>query len=81
MNSLAAVYIGKGDEQMKSYFVTIEEQVSQTFEVKAENEQEARKTAEEKYRKGEFVLEPGEVTARRMMVTEPNDAEEIWTDF
>lgn len=42
-----------------NYTVLIEETVSQEFTVSAASEAEARRLAEEKYRNGEFVLEPG----------------------
>lgn len=46
---------------MKKFIIAIEETVVQEFEVLAENSREALKIAEQKYRKGEFVLESGEV--------------------
>lgn len=66
---------------MKKYLVTIEEQVSQTFEVMAENADSAKRIAEDRYKNGEFVLEPGNVTARRMAVENSDDEAEMWTDF
>ncbi len=52
----------------KKYVITIEETVSKNYEVSAINEEEALKTAVEKYRNGEFVLDPGEVTFRQMAI-------------
>ena len=66
---------------MKKYLVTIEEQVSQTFEVMAEDEKTARIIAEDNYKNGEFVLEPGEVIARRMTVENPDDGVDRWIEF
>ena len=51
---------------MKKFIIAIEETVMQEFEVMAEDGIEAMEIAEQKYRKGEFVLEPGEVQFRQM---------------
>ncbi|MDD7208140.1 MAG: DpnD/PcfM family protein [Faecalibacterium prausnitzii] len=61
--------------------MTIEELISQTFDVMAENETDARRIVEEKYKSGEFVLEPGEVTVRHMAVTESGNDTETWMEF
>jgi hypothetical protein len=42
--------------------VTIEEVISQDFEVEAENRDEAIDKTIENYKSGKFVLEPGNVT-------------------
>lgn len=44
---------------MKKYTILIEELVSNSFEIEASSEEEARKIAEAGYRNGEIVLEPG----------------------
>ena len=64
------------------YKVTIEEHVSQTFEVEATDIEEAIKIAEERYNNGEFVLEPGNLTAKLMMA-ESEDGSECteWEEF
>ena len=46
---------------MTKYRVTIEEIITQDFEVEAENLDEAINRTVEKYKSGEFVLEPGNV--------------------
>ena len=53
---------------MKKFIVTIEETVVQDFEVMADNAEEASIIAQEKYRKGVFVLEPGECQYRQLAV-------------
>ena len=47
--------------------VTIEEHISQAFEVEADTLEEAMEIAEDKYYSGEFVLENPNVTAKLMM--------------
>ena len=59
----------------KMYKVTIEEHVSQTFEVEAADIEEAMEFAEESYNNGEFVLEPGNITATLMMAEAEDGSE------
>lgn len=66
---------------MKKFKITIEEHVSETFEVEANDIGEAMEIAEEKYYDGEFVLEPGEVSARLMMADDGNGDCTEWTEF
>ena len=66
---------------MKKIKVTIEEHISQTFEVDADNIEDAMKIAEEKYNDGEFVLEPGEVNARLMMADDGEGECTEWNEF
>ena len=66
---------------MKKFKITIEEHVCEAFEVEATNLEEAMQIAEEKYYDGEFVLEPGDVTARLMMAEDDNGECTEWTDF
>ena len=68
--------------KMKSKFVVaIEETVVQDFEIYAEDGYEAIEKAKEKYRSGEFVLEPGNVTFRQMSLNKPEDEESEWIEF
>lgn len=64
---------------MKKFIIAIEETVVQEFEVMAEDSIEALEIAEQKYRKGELVLEPGEVQFRQMasVGNEPTE----WMEF
>jgi hypothetical protein len=50
------------------YKVTIEEHISQMFEVDADNEKQAEEIAAAKYCDGEFVVDNGSVTAVVMQV-------------
>ena len=60
--------------------VTIEEHISQPFEVEADTLEEAMQIAEDKYRRGEFVLENPCVTKKLMMAE--NDYEvTLWEEF
>ncbi len=63
------------------FIVTIEEMVSEDFEVEAESAEEAMYIAEEKYKKCEFVLEPGNLTFKQMAITSPESEAIEWTEF
>lgn len=60
---------------MTQYKVIIEETVSQTFTVPADNPQQARYIAAVKYDNGEFVLEPGHPTQARISIQDPDGRE------
>ncbi len=64
---------------MKTYKIGIEEIVSAVFEVEAEDSEQALEIAKEKYRSGEFVLEPGELQSKNIAVLEPESTE--WKEF
>ncbi len=64
---------------MKKFIIAIEETVVQEFEVMADDSIEALEIAEQKYRKGEFVLEPGEVQFRQMASIGDEPTE--WMEF
>lgn len=66
---------------MKRFVVTIEEHISQAFEVEANDIEEAMEIAEESYNNGGFVLEPGEVTAKLIMADDGNGDCTDWTEF
>ncbi|MCM1287480.1 MAG: DpnD/PcfM family protein [Clostridium sp.] len=62
--------------------ITIEESISECFDVYASNIDEAIKEAEDKYKSGEFVLSPGEVIGRKILaVDETTDLEKGWIEF
>lgn len=67
---------------MKKFKVTITEEVCETFDVEAETIEEAIEIAQDKYYNGEFVLEPGLLTAR-LMKAESEDGAECtgWEEF
>jgi len=66
---------------MKKYKISIEEHVSDSFEVEAENEEAAIKEAIRKYKKGEFVLEPGYVTDRLICIDKGENDTSGWLEF
>jgi len=63
------------------YTITIEETVAKDFEVKADSAEEAYKTANQKYKSGEFVLDPGECQFKQIAITAPNDEATEWKEF
>ncbi len=68
------------DGKMK-YKVFIEETVCDFFEVEASSSEEAEEIARKKYSNCEFVLEPGEVTSKQMMIEEPTGMQTEWFEF
>lgn len=68
--------------KQRRFEVIIEETISQSFFVEATSEEEAERKAVEKYDNGEFVLEPGYLTAKQMQLhdLEKNTYTE-WMDF
>ena len=52
----------------KKFIVTIEETVSNDFEILAENVEKAKRIAEEKYKSGELILEPGNILSAQLKV-------------
>ena len=66
----------------KVFKITIEEQVSETFEIMATNMDEAMEIAEEQYNNGTIVLEPGNLIAKLMMAEDKKTGEcTEWTEF
>lgn len=63
------------------FTICIEEMVSEEFDVEAEDAEQAKEIAEEKYNKGEFVLEPGNLVCKQMCITSPDDECTEWTEF
>ena len=58
---------------MKKFRVCIEEIVSDEFEVEATNEKEAIEITRERYKNGEFVLEPGNLEDVKFGVVKCNE--------
>ncbi len=66
---------------MKKFTIVIEETVSELFEIEADNAMQAMEIAKEKYKKGEFVLSPGEVITKQMAITSPESEATEWDEF
>ena len=68
---------------MKKFKVTIEEHISETFEVEAADMDEAMELAEERYYNCEYILgAEASVNARLMKGVDPEEDEETeWTEF
>ena len=65
--------------EKKKFIITIEEMVTEDFEVFAKSEEEAEEIATEKYSNGEFVLEPGNLVAKQMQIH--NVTEDEYTEW
>ncbi len=65
----------------KKYNIVIEETVSKSFEVIADDENQAKSIAAEKYKSAEFVLAPGELTAKQIQVCNDDDILTDWEEF
>ena len=63
------------------YTITIEETVAKDFEIEAESAEEAYKMTEQKYKSGEFVLDPGECQFRQITITNPSSESTEWREF
>lgn len=62
--------------------VTIEETISESFEVEADSINEALEIAKHKYNTGEFVIESGNVTNKMIQgIVEGSDEETEWIEF
>ncbi len=66
---------------MGRFFITIEETVSKTFEVMAENEKQAKKIAMNNYNSGKFMLAPGELTYKQIQVCDDDNTLIDWEEF
>lgn len=66
---------------MKKFIIAIEETVTEEFEIMAENAEKAMKIAEKKYKRGEFVLSPGETQFKQMSIINPEDEATEWVEF
>ena len=64
---------------MQKYRIAIEETVSEEFEVEAESKDDAIKKAIEKYRTGEFILEPGKLQYKQISIVD--DENDEWIEF
>ena len=63
------------------YTITIEETNAKDFEIEAESAEEAYEIAEQKYKSGEFVLDPGERQFKQIVITNPSKEATEWREF
>ena len=61
---------------MKKFCVVIEETISEEFEIESDSKEDAIKNAIEKYKSGEFVLNPGNLESKKIYID--NDD---WIEF
>ena len=66
---------------MKKYTITIEETISQSFDIMANNAEQARAIAIEKYNLGELVLAPGNLIHKQMRLHSDTDNSDEWIEF
>lgn len=66
----------------KLFQITIEETISECFDIYANNIDEAIIISENKYKSGEFVLSPGTVTDRKISATNKDmSIKKEWIEF
>ncbi|MCD7778862.1 MAG: DpnD/PcfM family protein [Clostridiales bacterium] len=64
------------------YIVTIEEIISQNFEVQANAMKTALEIAAQKYKNGNFVLEPGNLVCKQICAKSLDGTENVdWCEF
>ena len=67
---------------MKIFKITIEETVSEAFDIEAETMEEAMEIAESDYNNGFLVLEPGNLIAKQMMAVDEESGQATeWVEF
>lgn len=66
---------------MKTFKITIEEHISQEFEVEATDLEEAMELAQEKYWDGEFVVHPLNTPTARLMLADDGENATEWVEF
>lgn len=63
------------------YTITIEETNAKDFEIEAESAEEAYGIAEQKYKSGEFVLDPGKCQFKQIAITSSSKEATEWREF
>ena len=69
------------EQNKKKFIVAIEETVVEEFEVVSDTEEEALEFAKKQYKKGVFVLSPGEVRHRQMAIINTEKESTEWFEF
>lgn len=70
------------DKEEKLFKVTIEETITDEFEVFASNIEEAGQIAIDKYYNGEILLEPGHLVNKKLFICdEDTNAGKGWMEF
>lgn len=68
--------------KIKKFEISIEEMASQTFVLEASSEEDAMFMAIEKYKNGEFILDPGNLVAKQMEIHDiEEDTYTEWFEF
>ena len=65
----------------KTYKIIIEETISDEFAVTASSEEDAVKTAMERYKSGELVLSPGNLLEKKIAVMNNQNEAADWISF
>ncbi len=65
----------------KTYKIIIEETISDEFAVTASSEEDAVKTAIERYKSGELVLSPGNLLEKKIAVMNNQNEAADWISF
>ena len=75
--------INPKDVIMSKFKITIEEHISQVFEVEATDIEQAMEIAEQKYNEGEFVVDNCNAPTAKLMQVESEDGAECteWVEF
>lgn len=63
------------------YKITIEETLSEEFEIEADNIHEALRMAQEDYKNGTLVLSPGELICKQICAAEEGGDYVDWYEF
>lgn len=63
------------------YTITLEEINTKDFTIAAKTAEEAYEMAEQKYKAGELVLNPGECQFRQIAIMSPSNESTEWQEF
>lgn len=64
-----------------NFFVTIEETISETFQIDANNPKEALELVIKKYKNSEFIVENGCVISKKIAIIDNNSDNTDWIEF